>query len=57
MALIRVDGAANFTSTLRLFTVCSKGIVAEWDPASHELLGRNQLDLQEGGKVRLAAIN
>ena len=40
----------------RLFTMCSRGLLAEWDPATSELLGVNELDVGEG-KVRMCTIS
>jgi len=43
----------------KLFTLCSKGTIAEWDCHSKELLDSQQLDFskEQAGKVKLAAIN
>ena len=60
LSLMRFDQqpqASNFTGSLRLLSVCGKGVLAEWNPQTHEILARYQLDLGQEGKAKLVALN
>ena len=55
MALISNDGNGTPIGP-RLLTLCSRGVLAEWDPSSRELLNMTELDIGEG-KVKLSSIH
>lgn len=47
-----------FTGDYKLFSLCARGILAEWDAPTRELLSISNLQIGEGqGKIRLAHLD
>lgn len=47
----------NAEKEKRLLTICAKGVLAEWDAKSHQLLSTHQLQISAEGKIKHCVVN